>query len=244
MTQKKLSLHQKTVRALRQIALESQVGELIGSEDDLLARLNVSRPTLRQAAAHVAQENLIMVRRGANGGYFAIQPSSAMVSRMAGIYLHTQKATLSELLEAAEPLRAEVVKLAAVSCDEATAIELKHLLTNDDSDAGSGYRDFLREERRLGKVLGELCSNRVVELLLQIVYDLAARINPDEDVYRNHPERIQEYRTQRNRMIRAILENDVEYAELMSRRCSRLVAGWVADDLAGNERELHIVNAE
>jgi DNA-binding GntR family transcriptional regulator len=65
----------QTVEALREESLRCAESELIGSEDDLLASHNVSRPTLRQAAALVAREQLLQVRRGVGGGYIARRPT-------------------------------------------------------------------------------------------------------------------------------------------------------------------------
>ncbi|MGJ3627919.1 GntR family transcriptional regulator [Sphingomonas sp. MMS24-JH45] len=54
---------------LRRLALTSEEGTLLGSEEALMTRLGVSRPTLRQAAGLVAQDQLITIKRGVNGGY-------------------------------------------------------------------------------------------------------------------------------------------------------------------------------
>ena len=64
---------------LREILLRQQEGEMIGSEDDLVARLGVSRVTVRQAARLLEREGVLRVRRGINGGYFASRPSVELV---------------------------------------------------------------------------------------------------------------------------------------------------------------------
>ena len=46
------------------------------TERELESRYGVSRPTLRQAAALVGQEQLLHVRRGVGGGYFARRPDT------------------------------------------------------------------------------------------------------------------------------------------------------------------------
>lgn len=70
-------------RALRNDALRKPEGSLIGSEEELVERYGVSRPTLRQAASLVAQEQLVHVRRGVGGGYFTRRPDSHSVAHMA-----------------------------------------------------------------------------------------------------------------------------------------------------------------
>lgn len=231
---KKMSVLQRAVHTLRGIAMTMEEGELVGSEEELVERLGVSRPTLRQAAALVAQERLISVKRGVNGGYFASRPSSGMVTRMAGIYLQSQNASLNELLETVEPLRSEIARLAANNTNSQMREELGHFLISEEagSDESADYRTFLTQERKLGAVLGAMSGNSVMQLLLKIVYDLAARVGPEEDVYMNHPERINLYRSHRNRMVQAIIDGDEELAVMMSRRCTRHVVSWMQEDWA------------
>jgi DNA-binding GntR family transcriptional regulator len=100
-------------------------------------------------------------------------------------------------------------------------------------EGATDYRAFLRAERAFGRVLGELSGNTVLELFLNIVYDLAARVSGEDDVYVNHPERIEQYRAHRNRMAAAILDGDEELAVLATRRCSAIVTDWMNEDLGG-----------
>ena len=58
----------RTASALADLSLAGESGRFLGSEDELLLRFGVSRPTLRQAAKMVANDRLITVRRGTGGG--------------------------------------------------------------------------------------------------------------------------------------------------------------------------------
>ena len=73
---------------LREIALEAKDGDLLGSEDDVIAQLGVSRVTVRQAARVLEREGLLRVRRGANGGCFAARPGADMILAMVCGYLN------------------------------------------------------------------------------------------------------------------------------------------------------------
>lgn len=224
---------------LRTMAMAETEGTMLGSEEELMSRLGVSRPTLRQAAGLVAQERLISIRRGVNGGYFASLPDSMTVARMAAIYLQSRHARLSEVIEAVEPIRTEIARLASRSRDPVAKEQLAAFLNQERTMPQSDYRSFLRAERAFGRVLGAISGNRVLELFLSIVYDLSAFLGREEDVYINRPERVQLYREHRNRMATAILEGDEEMAVLATRRCSAIVTDWVHQDLAGgltNER--------
>ena len=53
------SLVARTARELAELSLAHEDGDFIGAEDDLLSRLGVSRPTLRQAAKIAENDRLI-----------------------------------------------------------------------------------------------------------------------------------------------------------------------------------------
>jgi DNA-binding FadR family transcriptional regulator len=231
----------QAANALRTYALAHESGDFLGSEEDLIDRLGVSRPTLRQASARVVQEHLISIRRGVGGGYFARTPGSISVSRMAALYLMSRDAGLSEITAALKPLRAELAMRAANNHDPELQGRLRAFVEEDearnaehaDEDESSehhGYREFLRSEREFGRILGNMSENSVLILLLEILYDFASHLRREQDVLINRPERVRTYRQLRARLARAILEGDVEVAELSSHRCSDLVEEWMHTD--------------
>ena len=57
-----------TVEVLRDEILELGDGDWLGSEDGVLERLRISRPTLRQAARVLEAEELLVVKRASTGG--------------------------------------------------------------------------------------------------------------------------------------------------------------------------------
>jgi hypothetical protein len=50
-------------------------------------------------------------------------------------------------------------------------------------------------------------------------------------MFRNHPERVAEYRTKRNRLAEALLAGDEEIAVVAAKRCAQASAGWMLQDL-------------
>ncbi len=224
----------QTLEALRREALQCPEGELMGSEDELLARHQVSRPTLRQAAALVAQEQLLEVRRGVKGGYIARRPTSRAVAHMAAIYLRTRDASLDELTRSTGPIRAELARLAAANLDEDSRRAFQDFLQRE-AEAnveGAGFRVFAKAEREFGQLLGAASRNHVLSLFLDILYDLAANIPPEHDIYLGRPERVKAYRQQRTRLIEAILEGDPNVAELIANRMSELNRQWMEEEIA------------
>jgi DNA-binding FadR family transcriptional regulator len=222
----------KTILMLREDAARHGDGELIGSEEELLARYGVSRPTLRQAAALVAQEQLVKVKRGVAGGYFATRPTVSAVSHMAAIYLQTRSTGMTEMLHGVELIRTDMVRLAAQVSDAAGKEELARFLKEDESAQADGYsyRQFIRAEREYGRLLGRLCGNNVLDLFLQILLELVALLHSDQDALVGAPDRVDTVVKRRGRIIRAILEGDAEIAMLEAERGVRQVSLWMEED--------------
>jgi GntR family transcriptional repressor for pyruvate dehydrogenase complex len=224
----------KTILQLRADAERYGEGDLIGSEEELLARYGVSRPTLRQAAALVAQEQLVKVRRGVSGGYFSTRPTVSAVSHMAAIYLQTRSTQIEEMLHGVELIRTDMVRLAAQETDQTKKEPLAQFLEADEAAQAAGYtyRQFLRAEREYGRLLGVLCGNNVLNLFLQILLELVAMLHPDQDTLIRAPARVEQVAKRRGRIIRAILEGDAEIAMLEAERGVRQVAVWMAENKA------------
>jgi len=219
--------------ALRRDAIDREDGELLGAEEDLIRRYGVSRPTLRQAAALVAQENLLRVKRGVGGGYFVSRPDSRAVAHMAAVFLRTRHTRVSEVIGALAPVRIEVAKLAAAGEDAAAREEMRQFLAKERGSADDQirYRDFLRSERDFGRILGEMGGNKVISLFLDILYDFSGMLGRGEDIYVNRPDRVNEYRDKRNRLAEAVIEGDVELAIVAARRCAMVAQEWILKDL-------------
>lgn len=231
--------------ALRRDAIDREDGELLGAEEDLIRRYGVSRPTLRQAAALVAQENLLRVKRGVGGGYFASRPDSRAVAHMAAIYLRTRHTQVSEVVGALAPIRIELAKLAAAGGNEEAREEMRRFLARDRlvPDDQVRYREFLRTERDFGRILGEIGGNKVIALYLEILYDFSGMLGRGEDIYVNRPDRVNEYRDKRNRLAEAIIEGDVELAVVAARRCAMAAQEWILEDLgrqSGSSAFVHL----
>ncbi len=106
-----------TADVLREEILRRESGDLLGSEDDLIERLGVSRPTLRQAARVLEAEELLVVKRGWNGGFFTRRPEATAVARMAGLYLRSERTTFGDVWHTLALVGAEAAKMAAANPD-------------------------------------------------------------------------------------------------------------------------------
>lgn len=220
-----------TVHALRLEAMQCDAGTLIGSEDDLLARHGVSRPTLRKAAALVAQEQLLQVRRGVGGGYIARRPTSRAVAHMAAIYLTSRDAGIDQILASMQPIRSELTRLAAENISDEVRLEFMefHARRPDFQDGSDGILTFAKNEREYGRLLGLASGNTVLALFQDILFDLAANISRENDIYLRRPDRMQTYVTRRGQILDAILDGDPSLAVMLSHRLSALHKEWLLE---------------
>lgn len=222
----------RAVRRIRQQALGMRPGQLIGSEQQMQAMLGVSRATLRKAAAMVSQEQLIRVQRGHGGGYFAQRPRVDAVSHITAIYLQSRGTNLQEILVAIEPMVAEMGVLAAQNRDP-IAVQALRDFQERDGLVEKGYREFLKSEREFSKILGAACGNRVLELFVSTLHEFCGFVGPDQDLFWERLDRVQEYWTRRRLWVWAIIDGDVEMTALAGRRCARLGRKWMEEDRPG-----------
>ena len=131
-----------TVDMLRDEILQRDDGEWLGWEDDLVERLGVSRPTLRQAARLLEAEELLVVKRGTNGGLFARRPTTDAVARMASVFLRSEGTTVLDLARSWFLLLEQSARLAAEHDDPlvraslvAEVAEIRQSIPEGDRDA-------------------------------------------------------------------------------------------------------------
>ena len=94
-----------------------QVHERLPTEEELAAKFNVSRPTIREALKRLAAQNLIRSRRGPTGGTFVNQPSREearlMVANAARLLVSMGAFVLSDIAEARQEIELVCCRLAA-----------------------------------------------------------------------------------------------------------------------------------
>jgi DNA-binding FadR family transcriptional regulator len=236
---KSASLVRRTAHQLRVLISRSQPGDLVGFEDDLLKLLGVSRPTLRQAATLVAQEQLLTVRRGSGGGYFARIPSSKAVAHIAAIYLQAHKTELREIIQAMEPNMVELARLSARNRTEEHVCALRAFVKRETAvdDVSLTRSIFLKTMEEHNRLIAVMSGNHVLSLVLEILYDSLVLHISDIEAWIAQPERVRRFRAARLQLCGAILSGDEEVAALMSARCTREFTEWMLHKLAQDGRK-------
>lgn len=229
------SLVKQAVDILRKRIL-SQRGSnnFLGSEEELMNALGVSRPTFRQAARLLEHEQLLKIKRGIGGGFFALPPSAEAVTRLASIFLNSQGTTLEHINEACGPLLIEAVRMVARNPDVTVRSQLQEFV-----DRHRGYeqqddeRLYVRIVLEFEQLLGRLSGNPAVELMINVMRDLVR--DPRHGHYRITRERAARYAEFNRRLAEAVRNGDADMAVLIVKRHIDDIRSWLPE--SGNARK-------
>jgi DNA-binding FadR family transcriptional regulator len=157
----------------------------LGSEDEMCQALGVSRPTLRQAARLLEEEQLLVVRRGISGGLFGRRPTAAAVSRIASVYLRSAKTTYYDLIGAELVLSPACARLAASASDPVrTAIrDFYQQQLGDVAREDIPEQLFLDLSTRFQRALADAVCNPALRLVAYVLMDLARPSRHIAEVY-------------------------------------------------------------
>lgn len=219
----------RTARALPELSLERDDGAFLGAEDELLARLGVSRPTLRQAAKVVENERLVSVRRGASGGFYAARPDAADAIRALTRFLRFKGATLRDIQVVNRLVAEEAMTLAAACADAAARARLEAFVAAIEDHDTPGA--LIRAETELARLVAEMSGNSVIELVMAIGFAFGLETE-GVALFREPSERAAARKLQRD-LCRAILDGDADIARVMMRRRSAMFGRWLEGGPSG-----------
>jgi GntR family transcriptional repressor for pyruvate dehydrogenase complex len=224
-----VSIIRRAVAELRDLILARPHGEFLGSEEDLIRQIEVSRPTFRQAAKLLEQEQLLVIKRGVGGGYFVRLPTTAGVSHAAAIYLYTRQANVEHVVRTGRPILAEIARVVALDPSPKGRKRLRKFLAQDALRPSDDVQGFLIAEREFVRLLASCSPNPVLELFGLVLVEFGTTFHTlRADVI--SPELIAARRVLRDNLIRAILEQDAEIAVLMSHRRTDAIIEWMHTD--------------
>jgi DNA-binding FadR family transcriptional regulator len=155
--------------ALREEILHTGEGQFLGSEQQVMDRFGVSRPTMRQAMRILQSEGLLRVRRGVNGGLFAQPPTPATVAKALSVLLRHHNATHDHITDALFALTAEVVRLAARNPDSGARRRVRDEIVGLEPPPDLDERTrILIAAGQFGELMAELAANPAVSLLVEV----------------------------------------------------------------------------
>lgn len=217
------TLASRTARALVSLSLAAEPGDYLGAEGDLLGRLGVSRPTLRQAAKMVERDRLISVRRGTNGGFFAERPDARDAIQSLARFLRIRGASLADVIQVTRPISEEAaVGAARLRTDDDVARLREFVATIDARDTP---RELIVAEVEMARMLARMSGNPVVELVMEIGYSFGLD-ERGSDLYAD-ADRRERTRAMQRSLCNAIIDGDADIARLMMRRRSEQFDAWL-----------------
>jgi len=192
------------------------VGEVLGSEADLLERYRVSRAVLREAVRLVEHQRVARTRRGPGGGLVITEPTVGAVSDAVVLYLHRVGATLDEICETRIILEEIACELAAERTDEADLAALRQVADHQPVGPGSDSPD-------LHALVAAISGNAGLELFVDIFNEVTHLYSPERPKAGRAPSRETEHA--HARIAEAVMAGDPGLARTRMRRHLRAEVG-------------------
>jgi DNA-binding FadR family transcriptional regulator len=212
---------------LRTIALDAADGALIGSEESLVARLGVSRATVRQVARLLEREGLLRVRRGINGGYFAARPDETTIENAVSAYLDTLDMDPEDITTVASVLWIETMrKAASLRTEQARELARSLHVRVASITSDTAYLEIADIEKETRDAIFALIKGRYIELIFHINIAFARRQFPFtssalEDAAA-HRDFVETWRDAKLLELTAIMDGDPELAMMAARHSRNL----------------------
>lgn len=216
----------RTARTLGELSLEHEEGDFLGAEEDLLQRLAVSRPTLRQAAKIAENDRLIAVRRGIRGGFYATRPDANDAIRALARYLALRGARLADTLAVSRLVLDEAGALACRCQDEGLRAELEAHMRSLDTEEDTVIA-AIAGETAFADLITRMSGNAVIEVVVAIGFSFGMQQERSR-LLRSAAQRATS-RELREQLCRAVLARDEDIARVMMRRRTDAFLGWIEE---------------
>jgi DNA-binding FadR family transcriptional regulator len=154
------------------MALGWPVGQVLGSEGELLERYQVSRAVFREAVRLVEHQQVARTRRGPGGGLVITEPTVGAVIDAVVLYLHRVDARLDELFEARIILEEMACQLAIDRTDENDLAALRVFAEAPSVDPEGDPREF-------HTLVAAISRNPALELFVDVFNRVAQLYSPD-----------------------------------------------------------------
>jgi DNA-binding FadR family transcriptional regulator len=154
------------------MALGWPVGQVLGSESELLERYQVSRAVFREAVRLVEHQQVARTRRGPGGGLVVTEPMVSAVTEAVVLYLHRVDARLDEIFEARIILEEIAGQLASERSDERDLEALRAFAQRDPVQPE-------HDPRELHTLIAEISRNAGLALFVEVLNRVAMLYSPD-----------------------------------------------------------------
>jgi DNA-binding FadR family transcriptional regulator len=190
------------------------VGEVLGSEAELLDRYGVSRAVFREAVRLVEHQQVARMRRGPGGGLVVREPTVDSVIDAVLVYLYRLGARLDDVFETRLVLEEIVVDLAPDRVEEVDITALRGVI----------QREAAGDSRELHMLLATVTRNPALELFVDILNRVSALYT---DLSLVAPRIFRESREAHVRIVDAVLAGDRSTARHRMRRHLEAEHAWL-----------------
>lgn len=197
------------------------VGEVLGSEDDLLARYGVGRPVLRQAVRLLEHQSVATMRRGPGGGLVVVEPDADFVTEGIALYLQYRDVAPHLVFETRTALELACVQTATERLTEAGIAELRAMLEREES---ASTDEAVVHAQDFHAAIAALTGNAAMELFVRSL----GRLTRERSHLPEHPEQqAADVRVAHRRIAEAMISGDVGLARHRMQRHLQGIAGYV-----------------
>jgi DNA-binding FadR family transcriptional regulator len=211
------------------------VGEVLGSERELIEKMGVSRAVFREAVRIVEHHDVARMRRGPGGGLVVTKPDPDAVQRAVALYLRYAGVRHDQLFGTRMTLELACAAQAAERIDEEGIARLRDVLRLEEELQGqaiaTGHTHALHE------VIAELTGDPVMTLFVRVLTQLTMQQqlpHSDSEV----DEAVASYHRAHEAIVDAIIAGDSALAQHRMRRHLEAVAAVVGDELVGDPETL------
>jgi len=153
---------------------ELAAGDNLPVEAQLMARFDVSRPTLREAIRVLESENLLRVPRGARGGALVMPSTSDLAARVVGQTLQASKTTLRDIFEARVVIEPPAARMAAERRPKEAAEILRRQVAKEFSAVGDA-EETARVTPAFYRMILEMSGSNTLILFARILQNIVQR---------------------------------------------------------------------
>lgn len=202
----------------------------LGSEAKLATEVGVSLPTLRQAARMLEYEELLTIKPGKGGGYFARRPTIETAMKSASQFLSSKDLiSNSKFMDVADPMVYQILS-SAVKCKDKVLIDRLRLFVEgqrrsngDNSQLPPEYS--FKVSTDLMALLAQMSNNILLELFVRILWNEIS-LSRTSGTFEENKQIMLSNHTSRISVAKAVLSKDKDKALNAWKKRSKLIRSW------------------
>jgi DNA-binding FadR family transcriptional regulator len=197
------------------------LGEILGSEPELIEQFGVSRAVFREAVRIVEHHGVARMRRGPKGGLVVTAPDLRAVQRPTTLYLDFKDVSSADLFTVRSTLELAAVELLSARLDERGVEALRDALVRERRAGIEGIHDAATHD--LHVLIAELTENPALRLFVETLASLThTRTGELEYV----PEELEAVHHAHDLIVEALIAGDTALAQRRMRLHLRATANY------------------